>query len=928
MLKTRFTPHLRAYCIMAILLVAVVLPLLIPTQTVRSAVNGWVTRNGTQLMLNGQPFRAVGPNIVWLGLDEVANQDPISSVSPDFPSTYRVDDALDTVLAMGGNVIRSHTLGISYGCANGAGNGGVSNGKCMQPSPGVYNEEAFRHVDYAIYAAGQRGIRLIIPLVDEYQMYFHGGIKTFTDWRGKAASEFYTDAGVLIDFKAWISKLLNRVNTYTNVRYKDDPTIMAWETGNELRSTSAWTAKIAYHLRTEDTRHLIIDGAYGINANSLSIPDVDIYSDHFYPMSIAKLNSDAATVQAAGKAFFVGEYAWRPNPSDPPGDTLPNFLTAIENSTAIGDVYWALFPHRGNYAYMNHSDGNISYTVHYPGDPGDIYMINSVQSLRTHAYKMLGISPIPAHRIPPAPEITDIWGGAQIFIRGAAGAHTYSVERGTSSTGPWTNVCDKCTSAMNSWTDPTYPGSGVTVWYRAQGHNGDGVGGPFSAPYKAASAKPTATATLWPTIAASPTFGPPTASFTPSNTPVPPTSTPIASGTFYRGININGGPVTIEGNLWKSQADAINNGFWVGPEAIPDTKSLTPNPATDTDTRSMLNSLVYTPTDLHFRQTIDPGNYQIYVWTMENWQSNVRSWNLNLEGITVGRELGNLAMNQWAKYGPFNTSVSDGTLNIDLIHVSANPMLMGLAIYKTSTGPTNTPCTTCTPTITPSLTKTNTPIPPTATKTNTPVPPTATKTNTPGVTFVPPTNTPAGPTATPTNTPIPSTATKTNTPVTGGTNIAPSGTGYTWYNITTSYAGNQRTEPGVNNGNLTAFFPLTGSGDDNTNVDEAAGVIWSTTQNITSVKYYSGTCDQYDNGPFTGNIRVQFSTNGTTWTTDSAWTVSPAYPYDSCTSAGQPYTLSGPTKTGVKGVRVIGIVHSTNSSLSWHANANEVQVFN
>jgi hypothetical protein len=208
------------------------------------------------------------------------------------------------------------------------------------------------------------------------------------------------------------------------------------------------------------------------------------------------------------------------------------------------------------------------------------------------------------------------------------------------------------------------------------------------------------------------------------------------------------------------------------------------------------------------------------------------------------------------------------------------------------------------------------------------VPPTATRTNTPGVTFVPPTNTSVGPTATKTNTPIPPTATKTNTPGTGSTNIAPSGTGYTWYNITSSYAGNQRTEVGVNNGNLTAFFSLTGSGDDNTNVDEAAGVIWSTAQNITSVKYYSGTCDQYANGPFTGNIRVQFSTNGTTWTTDSAWTVSPAYPYDSCASAGQAYTFSGPAKSGIKGVRVIGTVHTTNNSLSWHANANEVQVFN
>jgi hypothetical protein len=194
--------------------------------------------------------------------------------------------------------------------------------------------------------------------------------------------------------------------------------------------------------------------------------------------------------------------------------------------------------------------------------------------------------------------------------------------------------------------------------------------------------------------------------------------------------------------------------------------------------------------------------------------------------------------------------------------------------------------------------------------------PTATHTSVSLPTFQPPINTPDG-----------VTPTRTNTPGGGGTNIALSGIGYTWFNISSTYFGNSRNEPQINDGNVTTDFPLTGSGDDNPSSDEAAGVIWATAQTIRSLKYHNGTCDQYDNASFTANLRLQFTTDGTTWTTDSAWTISPSYPYDSCTASNQVYTFSGPAKSGIRGVRVIGAVHGTNSSLSRHARAREVQVF-
>lgn len=57
--------------------------------------DSFVSRNGSQLVLDGKPFTAIGPNIYWLGLDE--NVQP----SPSYPSRMRVNEVLATAAGMG-----------------------------------------------------------------------------------------------------------------------------------------------------------------------------------------------------------------------------------------------------------------------------------------------------------------------------------------------------------------------------------------------------------------------------------------------------------------------------------------------------------------------------------------------------------------------------------------------------------------------------------------------------------------------------------------------------------------------------------------------------------------------------------------------------------------------------------------------------------
>jgi len=67
-----------------------------PTAGIEAHV--FVTRSGSQLLLNGQPFRFAGANMHWLALDDSTN----------YPSQFRVNDGLDAAKEMGLTVIRSH----------------------------------------------------------------------------------------------------------------------------------------------------------------------------------------------------------------------------------------------------------------------------------------------------------------------------------------------------------------------------------------------------------------------------------------------------------------------------------------------------------------------------------------------------------------------------------------------------------------------------------------------------------------------------------------------------------------------------------------------------------------------------------------------------------------------------------------------------
>jgi mannan endo-1,4-beta-mannosidase len=97
-------------------------------------------------------------------------------------------------------------------------------------------------------------------------------------------------------------------------------------------------------------KKLCSDGTYGVQTAALSIKEVDIYSNHYYPLNITQMNLDVKATSAAKKVYYTGEIDWTGfNLGRNPGDPLKEFYAYIlgtqkENSyTVAGSLIWSLF---------------------------------------------------------------------------------------------------------------------------------------------------------------------------------------------------------------------------------------------------------------------------------------------------------------------------------------------------------------------------------------------------------------------------------------------------------------------------------------------------------------------------------------------------------------------------------------------------------
>ncbi|KAI0189250.1 glycoside hydrolase superfamily [Astrocystis sublimbata] len=355
-----------------------------------------VVRNGSELLVDGKQWKAVGPNVYWLGLDENVTPptgepyDPATKSS--YPTKERVTEVMAMVNALGGTMIRAHTLGVSVG-----------NPLSIWPEKGVVNEEAFEIIDWAVYQAGVYGVRLLVPLADNYD-YYHGGKYNFLRWAGfdltqskdsnnPQIQQFYTNSTIVDTFKEYITAVLTHRNQYNNLTYAEDPTIFAYESGNELlgpiwgdkNCPADWVRDVAKYVKNLAPEKLFFDGTYGINDEHLVIEEVDVFSDHFYPPELIKLKLGINAVEKAGKVYYAGEYDWTgPFLSL----SLDSFLKVLEDSPAVGgDSFWSLFGRNGPdcNTFVNHDE---RFTLQYGNPSNSDDITKRTQLIRKHFVAM------------------------------------------------------------------------------------------------------------------------------------------------------------------------------------------------------------------------------------------------------------------------------------------------------------------------------------------------------------------------------------------------------------------------------------------------------------------------------------------------------------------------------------------------------------
>ena len=441
----------------------------------------FITRNGNKLYDGNTQWLGMGfngPDLIFHGTD------------------FQVQDFMQSLSQMGMNCVRLYSFGMMTA------NDSVrltGNNSVHILAPGQYNDKAFLAIDRVLKYANDYGVKVIINFFDAHA-FGGGGIGGFTKMYGKPYSAYYKDPQLIQAEKAFYDYLINRTNTLTKVKYKDDKAILGWQLGNELEFGGSdftnylapdglgeaicdWTLEMAAYIKSKDPNHLVIDGRanryleYDTNTilrdkeiAVLKSSDVDICDIHYSPRNHRPTMGEAAGGAAMAtrvvlnaelicgkynKVLIAGE-----GPSFAAPEVLRSFLQAgfaNTRTTGVGlsvSMSWSLRSHYDDGGFTYHREAIIpdpdpgAYTDHwwswhFPGLPsGDAYWETQAMTMfREEAYRILHRqSPPPPYPVCAPPVLINVVDQTDIRFRGSAGGKNYDIQRSDDGGKTWNTI--------------------------------------------------------------------------------------------------------------------------------------------------------------------------------------------------------------------------------------------------------------------------------------------------------------------------------------------------------------------------------------------------------------------------------------------------------------------------------------------------------
>ena len=250
----------------------------------------FVTIRDGKFMLEGRPYYFVGANF-WQGMN------------------LGVDGAKGDRALLVAELDRLQRIGVTNLRVMASSEGPNTEPYRMVPalmvSPGIYAEDVLDGLDFFLAEMGKHDMKAVMVLNNYWQ--WSGGMAQYVSWSDGTPIPYPGDWGVFMEYSAkfydctecqtWyrdhIETMIGHTNPYTGLKYRDDPTIFAWELANEPRRYPySWIDETAAYIKSLDPNHLVTTGSEGTPPGEVQDfqrthdgPNIDYATIHIWPQN-------------------------------------------------------------------------------------------------------------------------------------------------------------------------------------------------------------------------------------------------------------------------------------------------------------------------------------------------------------------------------------------------------------------------------------------------------------------------------------------------------------------------------------------------------------------------------------------------------------------------------------------------------------------